>query len=124
MSNEITHEEKLKEIVDYFKNNKKETLVQDWSDGMSTEYGFAGLTYIEIHQDLASRTKAHSVLKDYDGEEIVTIVDGIEATIEKSFDDELELLDKAYEDFTDSKPAIKVELKEEKKQKRKTKLRR
>lgn len=116
MSN--THEEKLNDIVNYFRANKKDLLVQDWADGKSTEYEFAGITFIEVHQDIVERTKAYTVLLDDGGDEIIKVIDGVKKTIENAFDDELDALDKAYENFENEKPTVEVKQKEKNKSRR------
>lgn len=104
---EISHEDKLNEIVNYFRANKEDLLVMDWSDGQSTEYGFANMTFIEVHEDLGARQKAYSVLSDFNGDEIFTIVDGVKQTIEHADEEQLAKLDEVYEDFVDEKPTVK-----------------
>lgn len=86
---------KLNEIVSFFKKYNKDLLKMDWNDGVSKEYEFRGLTYIQF-------SNGDSVLSNYDGE-IASINKNGTSSLDEGFDDEIEEFNTAHESFIEDK---------------------
>jgi hypothetical protein len=85
---------KLNKIVDFFKENKEELLKKDWTDGMSKEYEFSGLTYIESRDGF-------SILSDHEGTIAALEKDG-STSLDHEFQDELDKLSEVYDEFVEA----------------------
>lgn len=113
---EKTHVEKLTEIMDFFRDNKKDLEKMAWSDGQSTEYEFHDITVIDIYKNPVTKVIDFRSLQDSDGELFAVRRKDIESIIENACDDDLERLDAMYESFEENKNELN--LKKEKPKKR------
>ena len=113
-------EMQIKELLKYFKENKKSTLVIEYNDKKSAEYEFSGITLFDIPADLQGRTAAYKTLS-FDDDTSISIVRGNieEATLSLSVE-EIDVINNSYDNFKEELREVqKSELKDEVKVKKK-----
>jgi hypothetical protein len=101
----ISREDKIKEMVKYFEENKKTLLVNDKI--LETEYDFNGIGYINIKKNLKNEIR-HSVLENYNGDTIVRINNDGSTNLKDCKKEQLEMLDLAYKSFVEEKHSMEL----------------
>ena len=96
----MINKEKVQEMLDYFKKNKDSLLVK--SDDFETSYDFDGIGYYEMKENSQKEIKAHSIITDCSGEDLVFIDNNGEILIDNCNEFQLEVLTLVYNSFIDS----------------------